>query len=109
MMWSPFNARLNSSTRCELGAAIVAMVSPYGLNIWIDNATVVERGNAIIEHQRKQLAHRNLDQQAAKRVGGGTARLHRTSPFKQRWALVQDGDPWQLFADMVRQRGPWSL
>ena len=28
MLWSPFNARLNSSTRCELGAAIVAMMSP---------------------------------------------------------------------------------
>ena len=34
MMWSPFNARLNSSTRCELGAAIVAMVSPLWHQHW---------------------------------------------------------------------------
>ena len=109
MLWCPFNARLNSSTRCELGAAIIAMLSPYGLNIGIDNATVVERGNAIIEHQRRQLAQDIRDHKGTIRLGGGRARLHKSSPFKQRWALMQDGDLWQLFATLVRQRGPHSV
>ena len=41
MLWCPFNSRLNSSTRCELGAAITALLAPYPVNIGIDNATVV--------------------------------------------------------------------
>ena len=49
MIWCPFNSRLNSSTRCELGAAILALLSPYNINIGIDNATVVKNGNAIIQ------------------------------------------------------------
>ena len=44
MLWCPFNSRLNSSTRCELGAAIVALLSPLNINIGIDNATVVKKG-----------------------------------------------------------------
>ena len=43
MLWCPFNSTLNSSTRCELGAAIVALLSPLNINIGIDNATVVNK------------------------------------------------------------------
>ena len=109
MLWSPFNARLNSSTRCELGAAIIALLSPYGLNIGIDNATVVERGNAIIKHLRKQQTQSRYSQQGAKLLGGCTSRLHRPSPYKQRWALMQDGDLWEVFTNLVKQRGPHSV
>ena len=56
MLWNSFNTRLNSSTRCELGAAIIALLSPLTVNIGIDNATVVKRGNEIISHLRKQEA-----------------------------------------------------
>ena len=54
MLWAPFNARLNTSTRCELGAAIVALLAPCGINIGIDNAAVVSKGNLIIYHLRRQ-------------------------------------------------------
>ena len=85
------------------------MLSPYGLNIGIDNATVVDRGNAIIMHQRKQMIHGSRDHNGTMQLGGGKSRLHKASPFKQRWALMQDGDLWQVFADLVRQRGPYSV
>ena len=45
MMWCAFNSSLNSSTRCELAAAILAMLAPTALNIGVDNATVVKRDN----------------------------------------------------------------
>ena len=35
--------------------------------------------------------------------------LHRPAPYKQRWALMRDGDLWQVFADLVSQRGPQSV
>ena len=54
MMWCVFNSSLNSSTRCELAAAILAMFAPTALNIGVDNATVVKRGNEIIEHMRRR-------------------------------------------------------
>ena len=48
MLWTPFSSRLNSSTRCELGAVILALLAPFAINIGVDNATVVDKGNAII-------------------------------------------------------------
>ena len=109
MRWSPFNARLNSSTRCELGAAILALLSPYGLNIGIDNATVVEKGNAIIQHLRDQQTLARHNRNGSRIIGGRTSRLHRASPFKQRWALMRDGDLWEVFAALVKQRGPHTV
>ena len=53
-LWCAFNISLNSSTRCELGVVILAMLAPIPLNLGIDNATVVEKGNEIIEHLRKK-------------------------------------------------------
>ena len=109
MLWTPFNTRLNSSTRCELGAAILAFLAPFGINIGIDNATVVEKGNAIIQHLRRQADEECLDQRGGKLLGGSKSILHRKSPFKLRWALMRDGDSWEDFAEMVKQRGPHSV
>ena len=105
MIWRPFNARLNSSTRCELGAAILALLSPYGLKIGIDNATVVDKGNAIIQHLRKQQTLPRHNRNGAMIIGGNTSRLHRPSPFKQRWALMRGGDLCEVFTSLVKQRG----
>ena len=54
MLWCPFNSSLNSSTRCELAAAIIAMLGPYPVNIGIDNVNVVLKGNEIIQHERRR-------------------------------------------------------
>ena len=102
----PINLRVRLEVKC---AAIVAMMSPDGLNIGIDNATVDEKGNAIIVHQRSQLQLDAEGHDGVRLIGGGRSRLHRSSPFKQRWALMRDGDLWQVFADVVRQRGPHSV
>ena len=54
LLWCPFTASLNSSTRCELAAAIIAILAPQAVNIAIDNANVVKIGNEIIEHARRR-------------------------------------------------------
>ena len=81
MLWATFNAKLNTSTRCELGAAIVALLSPYGVNIGIDNAAVVDKGNQIINHLRRQADEQLMDNKGDKLIGGRTSSLHRKSPF----------------------------
>ena len=101
MLWCPFNSRLNSSTRCELGAAIIALLAPYLVNIGIGNAAVVERGNEIINHLRRQEVEERYDEQGRKRLGGKKSILHRPTPYKQRWAQMKDGDLWEVFADLV--------
>ena len=79
-MWCAFNSSLNSSTRCELGAAILAMLAPRPLNIGIDNATVVLKGNEIIEHLRKKEIEEIRDSGGDMMLGGTKSRLQRSSP-----------------------------
>ena len=56
MLWCPFNSKLNSSTRCELGATLLAMVAPVAAHLGVDNATVVLKGTQIIQHLRKRIS-----------------------------------------------------
>ena len=105
MLWTPFNARLNTSTRCELGAAILALLAPHGINIGIDNSAVVDKGNTIIHHLRRQAEEELFDRRGSKLLGGSLSTLHRSSPFKLRWALMQDGDLWEVSTEMVKKRG----
>jgi len=108
MLWCTFNSSLNSSTRCELAAAIVALLAPRPANIAIDNATVVRKGNEIIDHaRRKEEEERSRDSRMI--LGGSKSGLHRESPYKKKWSQIKDGDLWELFANLVKQRGPKSV
>ena len=42
-------------------------------------------------------------------LGGIESKLQRNTPYKQRWKLMKDGDLWENFADIVKQRGPHSV
>ena len=90
MLWNAFNTRLNSSTRCELGAAILALLSPINVNIGIDNATVVKKRDEIINHLRRQEAVDRRDAKGNNKLGGTFSILHRPSPYKQGWAQMRD-------------------
>ena len=96
MLWCPFNSSLNSSTRCELAAASLALLAPVPVNTGIDNATVVLKRNRIIKHDGRQL------------LGGTNSILHRPNPTRKTWSQEKDGDLWEVFAKLVRQRGPKS-
>ena len=109
MLWCAFNSRLNSSTRCELAAAIIAVLGPQPVNIGIDNATVVLKGNEIIQHERRREKEERICTKGRRMFGGTKSRLHRQTPYKQKWALMKDGDSWENFAELVRERGPESV
>ena len=42
-------------------------------------------------------------------MGGTKSILHRPNPTKRTWSQEKDGDLWELFAKLVRQRGPNSV
>ena len=69
----------NSSTRTELAAFIAICACPGPLHVGIDNSTVVSRSNALAEG---------------------------TFNRKKNWALLPDGDLWQLAEECICIRGP---
>ena len=95
MMWNVFNCVKNSSTRCEIAPAFLAMLPEWAANMGIDTSATVEKGQKVITHQReKGRAHlRNKD--GGRIPGGKISSLHRGSPFKKRWHVMKDGDLWK--------------
>ena len=87
----------------------MALLSPLTLNIGVDNATVVKRGNEIIDHLSKQEAVERRDAKGREKLGGTLSVLHRPTPYKQGWPQMRDGDLWEVFVDLVRQRGPHTV
>ena len=108
MLWCSFNSSLNSSTRCELAAAILALLAPRPVNIGIDNATVVLKGNNIIKHERRRNEEARHGKDGRLLLGGTKSVLHRPNPTKKMWSQEKDGDLWELFAKVIKQRGPRS-
>ena len=56
--WNAFNNLRNSSTRCEIGASLLAMNPPVSANVGVDNKTCVDGTNEIIQHAIKKLRRR---------------------------------------------------
>ena len=92
--WNAFNNLRNSSTRCEIGASLLAMSPPISANIGVDNKTCVDGTNEIIEHaiHRSETVLRNP--QGAPKLGGTRTKLHQDSIGRTPWQLVQNGDLW---------------
>ena len=105
-MWTCFNDTQNSSTRCELGAAILGINPPVPAHVGIDNQGVVSIGTQIIDHmEARQNASLN-NEEGALRLGGTLSPLQSVSPFKRLWNQFQDGDLWETFHKAVEAKGP---
>ena len=65
LLWCPFNSLLNSSTRTELAAAIVAIIPAVPVHIGIDNAAVVDKGSQIIKFYDDREKMRRSGEQAS--------------------------------------------
>ena len=42
-------------------------------------------------------------------LGGKSSALHRSTPYKKKWMQIRDGALWELFEQIVKQRGPKSV
>ena len=90
MFWCSFNASLNSSTRCELAAAIIAVLAPRAVNIAIDNANVVKTGNGIINHAKRREKEERR-QGKSMMLGGKSSVLHRSTPIQEKMSQIKYG------------------
>ena len=61
------------------------------------------------DHQGQQRQEGALQEEEELMLGGTESKLQRDTPYKQRWKLMKDGDLWETFADIVKQRGPHSV
>ena len=89
-MWFPFNGRANSSTRCEIAAAIVTTCSKQAAHAGIDNLAVVKTGTRIIKHDEERAKAKLFDNEGAMNLGGHISELHRETPFRRPWDLLKD-------------------
>ena len=104
--WNVYNDLQNSSTRCEIGAALMGMQPKVEANIGVDNAATVGIGNRIINHQIDRLNAKLYEEDEAMRLGGKISKLHRESPFNQICALMKNGDKRVLGPLLTKVKGP---
>ena len=70
MLWWPFNALLNSSTRCELAAAILAVMPGIPMHVAIENVAVVGVGNKIIRRYEERQTIKPHEEEGQMMLGG---------------------------------------
>ena len=109
MQWAAFNELRNSSTRCELGGARMAMQRDGPVHIGIDNQATVTAVNEIAEHQIRRKNTKLVNEKGGLIIGGETTRYHSISRSKRPWSLVKNGDLQQSIEEGVIQKGEGSL
>ena len=108
-MWNAFSKLKNSSTRCEIGAALIALTPARAVNIGVDKLAVVKKENAIIDHVKKKLEKNLHNEEGQMMLGGESSPLHREAPWRRPWALCKDGDLWQQFYNFVLHKSPKAI
>ncbi len=81
--WGAVQGPNASSTRSELAGGIAALLAPYPIHLGSDSRSFVNKANLILK---------------------GAIRM-----TDKPWQLHHDGDLWQLFANIVEQRGASSV
>ena len=109
MQWSAFNERRNSSTRCEVGGARMAIQKDGPVHIGIDNQATVTMCNAIAGHHKRRQETKLRNEWGAMIVGGATSPLQRESLSKRPWPLTEIVDLWQSIEEDVVTKGPRSV
>ena len=83
-LWNIFNGLRGSSTRCEIGAALMAMQPLIATHIGIDNKAVVDRGTELIEHHTKRQEEILTNNNGSLKLGGRISKLQKEAPLKQK-------------------------
>ena len=91
-MWNILIGLRNSSTRCKIGATIVAMLAPIATHMGIDNAATIGKRNQIVEHLIKKESTQLRNPRGGLKLGGKISPLHRETPFRRKWHVMRDGD-----------------
>ena len=81
MVATTFNSLMNSSTRCEMGAALLGMSPEAPVHLGIDNAATVTEGNRIVKHLKGRAETKLIHDDGSPRLGGTTSHLQAETPI----------------------------
>ena len=98
-----------SSTRCEVAAAILALLPRGAVHIATDSQSLVQRGKAIIQWARQKAANSGFNGDGRMQRGGTNSRLRTKNVVAKDWRLVKDADLRSIFEALVQGRGPNSV
>ena len=83
-MWTKVDAYNGNSTRAEIAAGLLALVSEGPIHIGSDSESFVDKANIMIHNCINNIDNRN-------------------------WGLCSDGDLWAHFEKAVKAKGPLAV
>ena len=107
--WNGFNSLKGSSTRTEVAANILSMLSDSPVTLGTDSLSMHKKTKAIAKHMVLNRSVKYNDKKGVVSLGGEISWLHRDRPQRRRWACTMDGDLWCLSQKMIAAKGPNSV
>ena len=90
--WNGLNSLKGSSTRTEVAANILNMLSDSPVTLGTDSLSMHKKTKAITKHMVLNNSVKLKDKKGALNLGGEISWLHRDRPQRRRWACAKDGD-----------------
>ena len=81
-LWGTFTALRGSSTRCEIGTALIAMLRKRPVHIGTDSLALVRQGTTYLEHLQAINETKIKEEDGTLILGGRTSHLHRKTPWR---------------------------
>lgn len=117
-MYNSFNSEWNSSTRCELAATLIAILSDGPVHTGTDSQAVIDRAaklqaeacktvDKIISELVDKDDHQGAHKQPA--VAEAIKLATKEAPGRKPWSLQRDGDLWQMYWQILLQKNPRAI
>ena len=109
LMWQTFNDLRGSSTRCEIGAMLLAMLREIPIHIGTDSQAMLTKLQQMLEHAASKEQAELYTHDGRMKLGGNASPLQSETPFKKHWHQQQDGDLWEIMNESIQSRGHESI
>ena len=109
LMWQTFNDLRGSTTRCEIGSMLLAMLREAPIHIGTDSQAMLTKVQQILNHASSKEQAELHTSDGMMKLGGHISPLHAETPLKKQWAQQQDGDLWEQMHESIQSRGHSSM
>ena len=84
LMWQTFNDLRGSSTRCEIGAMLLAMLREIPIHIGTDSQAMLTKLQQMLDHAASKEKAELYTSDGRMKLGGKISPLHKDTPFKKK-------------------------
>ena len=109
LMWQTFNDLRGSSTRCEIGAMLLAMLREEPIHIGTDSQAMLTKLQQMLDHAKDKEKAELHTKEGKMKIGGKVSPLHAETPFRRKWHQQQDGDLWECMHESIQSRNHSSI